>query len=166
MKIGIISDSHGKVRRLQAAIEALRERDIEALVHCGDIGGIKCMQLLGSCRIKAYAVGGNTDRKVWQLEQAADEYGVHFASEVIGLPLDNGQSLIAAHGDDVQVLNELITEGQFSYVCYGHTHRFSDEMHGPVRVINPGALVHPRYPHHPTAVVLDTETDTLERIDL
>ena len=56
--------------------------------------------------------------------------------------------------------------GQFPYVCHGHTHRLRDDRIGDVRVINPGALNHPRNPRHPTIAVLDTATDTLTIHDL
>ena len=41
-----------------------------------------------------------------------------------------------------------------------------DERIGPVRVINPGALHHPRDPHHPTVALLDTGTDDLQVFDV
>ena len=166
MRIGIVSDSHGKMRRLRKALDALDERNVDAVVHCGDIGNTQCVELLGQFGAQAYAVSGNMDRKLALLEETARRCGVKFSSEVIEVPLGEGEYLVAAHGDDESILGELIADEQFPYVCCGHSHRFLDEMRGKVRVINPGALVHPRSPHHPTAALLDTDTDTLERIDL
>ena len=166
MKIGIVSDSHGKAKRLRAAIDALAERGIDALVHCGDIDSPQCLEMLGETGVPAYAVAGNMDRKLDVLGETARKSGVKFSSEVVEVPLGNGEYLIATHGNDDRVLGELIADEQFPYVCHGHTHRFRDERRGRVRIINPGALAHPKGPRHPTAVLLDTETDTLERIDL
>lgn len=166
MRIGIVSDSHGKVRRLRKALEALGERNVDAVVHCGDLGSADCVELLGQFGAQTYAVTGNMDRRLAPLQDAARRCGVKLASEVIEVPLGGGEYLVAAHGHDERTLGGLIADEQFPYVCCGHSHRFRDERHGKVRVINPGALVHPRSPRHPTAVVLDTETDTLERIDL
>jgi len=166
MKIGIASDSHGRCDRLKAALEAFAGRDVDAVVHCGDVCGAKCMELLGRCGMDAYVVAGNMDRHVATLAQAARQYGVNFAWEVIEVPLGGGEHLVATHGNDEQILGELIADQQFPYVCHGHTHRQRDERHGRTRVINPGALWHPRQPHRPTAAVLDTETDRLDWIEL
>jgi predicted phosphodiesterase len=43
---------------------------------------------------------------------------------------------------------------------------FRDQRIGKARVINPGALCHPRDPRYPTVAVLDTEADALEYIPL
>jgi len=166
MKIGIVSDSHGKVRRLQAALDALAARGAQAVVHCGDVGGVECINALSGAGMDAYLVAGNMDGDIRRLQRAALAGGVKFSSEVIEVPLGDGRHLLAAHGHDEQVLGELIAGGQFPYVCCGHTHRFSDDRHRDVRVINPGALLHPKDTRRPTAALLDTETDTVERIDL
>ncbi len=165
MKIGIVSDSHGKAHRLRAALDALAESGAEAVVHCGDVGNDECMKLLGSFAGASYAVAGNMDRNIARLKKIAVEAGVKFSSEVIEIPLGNDRYLVATHSHDDAILAELIVGEQFPYVCYGHTHRFRDQRIGAVRVINPGALAHPRKPHHPTAAILDTEADTLDRID-
>jgi len=166
MKIGIVSDSHGKVLRLRAALNALAARGAQVIVHCGDVGGAECIDALAEAGLDAYVVAGNMDRDVWRLQQAALTGGLKFSSEVIEVPLGDGRCLLATHGHDERVLGELIAGGQFPYICRGHTHSFSDERRGGVRVINPGALLHPRSPRRATAALLDTEQDTLERIDL
>ncbi|MDY6914256.1 MAG: YfcE family phosphodiesterase [Planctomycetota bacterium] len=166
MKIGIVSDSHGKTDRLRRAVELFASRGVEAIVHCGDILSAECIELLGDATVSAYVVVGNMDRHVDSLAATAKKRGVHFGWETIELPLANGEYLIATHGHDDKLLNELIAGGQFPYVCFGHTHRPGDKRLGRVRVINPGALRHPRRPHRPTVAVLDTDTDTLDLIEV
>jgi putative phosphoesterase len=166
VKIGIVSDSHGKAHRLRAALDAMRERNVDAIVHCGDIGSQECMEMLAEAGVDVYAVSGNMDRHVDSLQQAAEAGGVHFSTEVIEVPLGEGKSLAATHGSDRRILGELIEDQQFPYVCHGHSHHFRDERCRNVRVINPGALVHPHRPRHPTVVILDTSADTLEVIEI
>lgn len=166
MKIGIVSDSHGKAARLAEALEVLVARGAEAVVHCGDVGSVECMQRLGSAGVPTYAVAGNMDRHVDVLAVAAAECGVNFSAEVVVVPLGKGKRLAAAHGENKNVLDELIDGGQFPYVCHGHTHRASSERVGKTRVINPGALVHSRDPRRPTVALLDTETDAVEHIEV
>ena len=166
MKIGIVSDSHGRGDRLQSAMEAFASRGVQAVVHCGDIGSTQCVEALSSIDAATYAVAGNVDAHVKQLGSAAATSGVTFAWEVVEVPLGDGQHLVATHGCDQEVLEELIRGEQFPYVCHGHTHRVRDERIGPVRVINPGALRSPKAPKHPSAAILDTDGDPLEFIAL
>jgi predicted phosphodiesterase len=44
------------------------------------------------------------------------------------------------HGDNEEVLGNLVTSDQHAYVFHGHTHRRRDKTIGRTRVINPGAL--------------------------
>ena len=166
MRIGILSDTHGRQDRLQRAMELLSQRQFGAVVHCGDIGSNECLELLGQARVEAYAVAGNTDRHIQDLVETARRLGVDFHSEVIEVPLGDGRHLVATHGHEDGVLAELIQGKQFPYVCHGHTHRFRDERMGAVRVICPGALRQPRHPRHPTVALLDTGSDVLEQIDV
>jgi uncharacterized protein len=166
MRIGILSDTHGRKDRLQRALELLSERGAEAMVHCGDIGSVECLGVLAGADAPTYAVAGNTDRHVERLSKEATRSGVSFHWEVVEVPLGDSRFLVATHGHDEEILAELVQGEQFPYVCHGHTHRFEDERVGSVRVICPGALRHPRHPRHPTVALLDTETDVLERIDV
>jgi uncharacterized protein len=162
MIIGILSDTHGRDARLKAALEILRQRGAQAVVHCGDIGTFECLEILGQCGIAAYAVAGNVDAHLPNLEAQALKAGVTFSSEVVEVPLSKGQYLVATHGHDEAILSELLVGQQFPYVCHGHTHKTRDERIGSVRVINPGALFNCRGPNYHTVALLDTQTDELE----
>ena len=165
MKIGILSDSHGKAERMAAALEIFSDRGVDAIVHCGDAGSVECIAMLGVAGVAACAVAGNMDRRRKRAMAAtAQRCGVAFSTSFV--EVGGGQFLVATHGHDAALLDELIAGEQFLYVCHGHTHRVRDERVGKVRVINPGALAHPRDPRHPTVAILDTETDALEHIDL
>jgi len=162
MRIGILSDTHGRVDRLRAALQALAARGVELIVHCGDVGGEGCVRLLGGCGVPVHMVAGNMDKDVARLADAAARCGVLFHWEVAQVPLGDGRLLAAVHGDDQRLLGELIRGGQFAYVCHGHTHRRRDERIGPVRVINGGAL---HNTSAPSVAVLDTASDELEFIE-
>lgn len=161
MIIGIISDSHGNARRLRTAVDFMARRGAKAIVHCGDLGSVECVRVLASSGLPCFMVAGNMDRRVEELADAAEEGGVNFGCEVITVPLGDGRDLAATHGDDQNVLQELIREQKYPYICHGHTHLWRDEKIGQVRIINPGAL-HRTAVH--TAAILDTGQNHIEQV--
>jgi hypothetical protein len=163
MIIGIVSDSHGRTDRLAAALELLRDRGARAVVHCGDVGGLEDLKVLGRCGLVAWAVLGNVDRHVQRLLEAAWGLGIDASAEVVQVDLSDGRRLAATHGHDGAQLRELIAQGQFAYVCHGHSHLRRDDRIGGTRIINPGAL-HRSAP--PSLAVLDTVADRLEFLEL
>ena len=163
MIIGIVSDSHGQLAPLRAAIELFGQRRVEAVVHCGDIGSIQCLDVLGHRDIPVFAAAGNVDCDVPGMLDAAANAGVRLGWEMIEVPLPDGGSLAATHGHNALLLRSLIDTGRFAYVCHGHTHKRRDELIDNTRVINPGALH--RTPQ-PTVAILVTGRDTLEFLDL
>lgn len=164
MLIGLLSDSHGNLSRLTSGVSLLTDQGAEAIVHCGDIVAADHVSILAQPEVPAYLTAGNMDRHCPTLAKHAANCGVNFAADFIEVPLGGGEHLIAMHGDNEQLLCELVQGGQFPYVCHGHTHRTSDKMFGQVRVICPGALTHPRNPTYPTVALLNTDDDTLRFI--
>jgi putative phosphoesterase len=161
MRIGIVSDTHGDANRLSHALKIFSHHQVQAIVHCGDVGSIRCLRLLANAAPNVYVVAGNTDRHVDELADEAESLGINFAAEAVHVPLDDGKALVATHGHDENLLGELIADRQFHYVCHGHSHMIRDEGVNGVRVINPGAL-HRAKVH--TVAVLDTVSGVLEHI--
>ena len=163
MKIGIVSDSHGKAARLRSAMELLVQRGAEAVVHCGDAGSVQCVEAMASAGVPTYLVAGNMDRHCGRISAAATG-SVTFQPDSIEVSLGDGRRLAATHGHIDTLFSELVRSEQFAYVCHGHTHRFRDERFGPTRVLCPGALHHPKFPRRPNVLLLDTESDSVEQI--
>jgi putative phosphoesterase len=162
LKIGILSDSHGHLERLAAAVAALQTAGAEAIVHCGDVGSLECLEALAVATTPCYVVTGNIDRHyVKALAEAAAGHGLCFHEQVITVPLGDGRTLAAVHGHDEALLKQLVAGGQYAYVCHGHTHKVADTRADHVRIINPGAL-HNCHPY--TVAVLNTDTDALQVI--
>jgi len=166
MKIGVLSDTHGDVERTQIAVDLFMQRNVATIVHCGDVGSTACIKVLGTAKIDVYLVRGNMDRQADLLTAAATEPNIHFARHVVTASLGGGEYLAATHGNNEDILEELILGKQFRYVCHGHTHRYRDEQLGTVHVINPGAIFRPRHPRYPTIALVDTDTDRVEQIAL
>ncbi len=164
MKLGIVSDSHGKAACLRPALATLVEHGAEAVVHCGDVGSAACLAALAAAGVDAYVVAGNMDtHDLKDMASEARRLGLHFGAEAVFVELDGGGYLAATHGNNPAVLARLIGQEDVAYVCHGHTHRRRDDRIGDTRVINPGALCR----GNPiSAALLDTDADTLEFFDL
>ena len=61
MKIGILSDTHSKVKKAQEAIDKLIEDGAEFIVHAGDICELQTLELLKNCSKRYVVVYGNND---------------------------------------------------------------------------------------------------------
>ena len=165
MKIGLLSDSHHKTERLSRAIDLLVARGAEHLVHCGDVCEATDLLLFREALVPASVVAGNMDtHRIDALTEYAALAGIDFAMDSVAVEFAPGEHLIATHGHFFELLEELILGGAFPYVCHGHTHVPRDERIGRVRVLNPGAIAHPRSKAGATVALLDTDTDTCEWI--
>lgn len=160
MRVGLLADSHDDRERLQAALRELERRDVELLLHAGDLASGRVLDLLADWQV--YLAQGNAD---WaeRIEAAIDETGaeVRFADRHAIEAGDKRIGLVHGHYDGR--LRSMIASGAYDVVVHGHTHEFRDETIDGVRVVNPGALH--RTPT-PSFCVYDTEADELERIEL
>ena len=50
MKIGILSDSHGHVQPVRAALQLLDAAGAQGFIHCGDVGNMEVIEELAGRR--------------------------------------------------------------------------------------------------------------------
>jgi putative phosphoesterase len=156
MRIGVVSDSHGRYRAVARALELLRDRGVTTVLHCGDIDDAYTVSLFRG--LDAHFVFGNCDLDRDELRQAMAAAGVKLYDPWGSLELA-GRKLAFLHGDDEHQMRDLLASGAFDYLFHGHTHKPRDERIGTTRVINPGAL-HRADPKR--FVVLDLESGAVE----
>jgi uncharacterized protein len=158
VKLGLLSDSHGRAEITGRAIAALEKRGCEILFHLGDIGSHTVLdEFIGH---HARIVFGNCD----------DAPDLRRYAEVMQIQVDHpmgrleisGKTIAFTHGHIPEMMRQALAEG-VDYLLHGHTHEIHDERAGQTRIINPGALFRAtRY----TAAVLDPAADSLEIIEL
>lgn len=154
MKLGVISDTHGNVRATLDGIRVLSSLEVAAVVHCGDIGSAAITDLFESW--PTHFVFGNVDYERAMLEQAIRSAG-HTCHGILGRIELGGRQIAFTHGDQPNLLADVIHDGLADLVCYGHTHQAEWHDEGPTRVLNPGAL-HRANPHTVAVVELPTLT--------
>lgn len=159
MVIGIMSDSHGDMRAVRKAVNALPEA--EYWLHAGDFypDSEYLSEFTGK---QVYGVVGNCDgiglfRKVEpeKLEKFLD----------IG-----GRKIWLLHGHHYNVksgTSELVDDAVqlgVDIVIYGHTHIIDNRQIGSLLVLNPGSVTRP-YLAPPSCMRLDMETNEI-RVDI
>jgi putative phosphoesterase len=137
MKIGILSDTHDELDRLEKALTFLRDEKVTTLLHCGDLCGPDIIQMMSGFDVRI--ARGNMDRLPELKMMAQIILGNGRLTSVHQFTLD-GYAAAMLHGNDSNRLKSMINSGEYAYVFHGHTHRRRDQMIGRTRVINPGAL--------------------------
>lgn len=162
MRIGIISDTHDDLYSLEAALEVLETEGVTRILHCGDVCGPEVVRALADFDV--WIAQGNMDR-YFGLKQAVEETLGPGRLAWLQRPTLDGYRLAMIHGDNDEVLGNLVTSGEHTYVLCGHTHRRRDQTVGRTRVINPGALGGRRWQSR-SFCILDLATGALRFFEL
>jgi len=161
MKIGIVSDSHDHANHLRKAVDILKEKKVDFVVHCGDYvspGNVllfEGMQLIG--------IFGNNDGDIFALTEAFNEVGGDLKGHFGEFTVED-MKFAAYHGTHSGILEALIACGKYDVVLSGHTHTQKHETIGKTIVINPGS-VH-GFKDLASMAIFDTSTKELEFIEL
>ncbi|MFL5244432.1 MAG: metallophosphoesterase family protein [Gemmataceae bacterium] len=160
MRIGVMSDSHGRMPAVEQALAVLLEKGVQTVIHCGDIDDASTVRLFAGW--DAHFVLGNCDNDRDVLKDAIDEINATLHEPYGSLGLE-GRKIGFVHGHIDFLMREMKRSGTFDFLFYGHTHKPDDYQFGPTRVINPGAL-HRAIPK--TFISLDLATGEIERMAL
>jgi hypothetical protein len=158
MRLGLLSDSHGRVERTREAVRRLLDAGAELLIHLGDVETEEVLdELVGH---PARIVFGNCDD-----DRRLSRYCEHMAiinDHPAGTLRIEGRLVVFTHGHLPDLIAGALDTGA-DYLLHGHTHVASDDREGRTRIVNPGALHRAsRY----TVAVLDVSLDTLTTIEI
>lgn len=155
MLVGIVSDTHDQIERLEAVVLELKERGADLLFHCGDLCGPEAVR---ACRsLKTYFVQGNNDREISAIQKAIAEIHGIFLGQSGEVEVD-GKRLAITHGSDPREVKECL-KGMPHFLLVGHSHKAVRYREKSTWVINPGALY--RAPTW-TFALLDTKTNKVK----
>lgn len=148
MLLGVVSDTHGSVQHTRPAVLMLQSLEVDAVLHCGDIGTAEVVEMFAPW--PTHFVFGNCDYDHADLRQAIEAagqtcHGLFGEIEFAGVPI------ALLHSHERRRFTEAITSGRYRLVCYGHTHVAAADTQGETLVLNPGALY--RADRHTIAVV-------------
>jgi putative phosphoesterase len=160
MRIGVISDTHGHVANTLAAVRMLESLDVQAVLHCGDIGSETIPKLLAPW--PAHFVFGNCDRDFDDLRAAIEKEGMACYGWFGNLELAS-RRIALLHSHDAKLFHHVCPSGDYDLVCYGHTHEAKQHRVGKTVVLNPGALYRAN-PHSIAIVDLPTMEASIIRL--
>ena len=158
-KLGIISDTHGRLNETVRAVQLFRERNVQAIIHCGDIGSSDVIRAFQG--IETHFVFGNMDGESETLRFAAEKTGNHLHGWFGSIEL-SGKRIGFAHGHLPQFEQEL-ESGNWDLLCFGHTHVATLQMYGSTLLLNPGAF---QRVSRPTVAIVTLPDLTVERFDV
>lgn len=152
MRIGLISDTHGKLRA-----DVLRAFEgVDLILHAGDIGDLDIITELETLA-PVHAVQGNTD----DFDVRA-RYG-----ETVELTLE-GKRIVVTHGHLLNVTRPAALRAAHpdaDVIIYGHTHVPLLDAAGSL-VVNPGAAGPARFKLKPSVAILTLPSLDVTFIDL
>ena len=158
--IGIISDTHENEEAVKKAVKIFKEKNVEFVVHCGDIISPPMLEYFRGLKMKF--VFGNNDGETNGLNNTAKKFGFEELADEKKFEYKE-KKFYVYHGTKRNKLDEAIKSNKYDYVLTGHTHIKRDDKIGDTRVINPGALFR-IYPY--TIALLDVEKDKLEFVKI
>ena len=161
MKIGIMSDTHDNVVNYDKAIEQLKKKKTEALIHCGDLSAPIILKKMIGLDFPVHLVPGNTNDPYTTVRMSMESKNVKFYNPFAEVEL-GGLKIAIIHFPELA--EGLAHTGKYDFVFHGHTHEKRDNKIGNTRLINPGEIL--GFKGTPTYAVLDTETKEVEFFEI
>jgi putative phosphoesterase len=128
LRIGIISDTHRKAGRAKKAIDLLIDKQVEFILHAGDIVEEEVLEYLEKCPLRYAAVLGNND---FHLYKVVDKYNLTTEPHYFKLV---GKTWKLMHYP--KYMFPLDTD----IIVYGHTHDVDITFNGKNLILNPGEV--------------------------
>lgn len=139
MQVAIFSDSHDNLPNLKKFLQWVQENKIEQLIFCGDLCAPSILAEVITPKFKGdiHMVFGNvTDRDL--LPQVAANFPqVHHYGDLAEFEIAGKKVAVVHYPYRAQ---QLVKQGKYDVVFYGHNHRPWQEKIGQTILLNPGTL--------------------------
>lgn len=145
MMIGVISDTHGLLR--PEAVAALR--DVELILHAGDIGKPEILEELETVAPVVAVRGNNDENDAWAQDVPEEQ------------SLEVGGKRIYMLHDRKQLADDPRAEG-YDVVVAGHSHKPLIERDNGVLYLNPGSAGPRRFKLPVSVAILQIEESKVE----
>ena len=163
MRLDVMSDTHDHIWNARKALELVRKRGAEAIIHCGDFVAPFMLKELDQAQIPVHGVFGNNDGDQYLLTKMSltelsniTLYGFMGELKFADFRVAFTHYRAAAEG--------LAASGQFDLVCFGHSHETFHDKAGKADLLNPGEVMGKDW--SPGFYLVDTSARKYEPISL
>lgn len=164
MLIGLMSDSHDNIKGVKDALKAFSERDVELILHAGDmIGSGNCYTFEGS-GVPIKLVYGNNDGDREGLMREFQRVGGKYLGD-FGEIEAGGLKIAMLHGTEDPLVRAVVASQIYDVVVRGHNHRAEVARVGKTMLINPGEIWG-NFTGLSSVAVIDTSNMEVETIEL
>jgi putative phosphoesterase len=169
MIIGIMSDTHDNLVAIDRALKIFRDRDLDVLIHLGDIISPFALAKILEFPVKIMIITGNNDGDILQLKELAVKGGATLKQFMYTINID-GKKLFLTHGfgskeQTKSYVDAVAMTGFYDIVLYGHTHEATAYYLGRTLVLNPGEVCG-YLTGKQTIAIINLETMKYEHIDI
>lgn len=134
MLLGIIADTHDRLKTIEKALALFKERDISTLLHAGDFISPFVIPLFKGFQV--YGTFGNNDGEKKGLHTKLNDIDAAVKEYFCEVQLDN-TAIAVTHGHIASLFTLLVDCNLYDLVVTGHTH-IPEIKEGNPTVINPG----------------------------
>jgi len=164
MIVGLISDTHDRLRLIDEAVQRLNEENVELVLHAGDYVAPFVASHFKPLKAPLIGVFGNNDGDRVLLKKKLAELGADLRGRFAFLLVD-GLRVALLHGDQTELMRSLLELESHDVLISGHTHEMKMYRKGKTLVINPGAVCG-YLTDKSTIAILDTENLKTRSIEL
>ena len=134
MKIGIISDTHDNLPRIEEAVGIFNREKVELVLHAGDfVSPFTFLEFKNlNCSLKG--VFGNNDGDKLYLQEKFRGIGKLYPTPY-NVKINN-KNIVILHKE--KLIDALAESQKYDVIIYGHTHRIDLRKTGKTIIINPG----------------------------
>ena len=134
MKIGIISDTHDNLPRIEEAVGIFNREKVELVLHAGDfVSPFTFLEFKNlNCPLKG--VFGNNDGDKLYLQEKFRGIGKLYPTPY-NIKINN-KNIVMLHEE--KLIDALAESQKYDVIIYGHTHRIDLRKTGKTIIINPG----------------------------
>lgn len=147
MKIGVISDTHDNVDRINESIEIFNKEELGLVIHAGDVTSPFALIPFDGLKADFVGIFGNNDGDKILLKERS-KGRIHRQPHKMTL---GGKRIVIMHEPDL--VEDLALSGNFDLIIYGHTHKARVDRINNTLVLNPGEAGHWLYGKATIAVV-------------
>jgi putative phosphoesterase len=136
-KIGIIADTHDRLRLIDEAVKKLNDKEVDLVLHAGDYIAPFAILRFKPLMAKLIGVFGNNDGDQILLRRRFEEIGAQICGRFAEINVE-GLRIALTHGEEENLLRAVINSNYYDVVIHGHTHKAEIYRVGKTLVINPG----------------------------